>query len=368
MKLLEFIKGHKDWKELLKESPFFLNVKEENDYVLLKYNQFNSDFNNPIVKECRGIILKSIRNKDWVVVCHAFDKFFNYGEQYADNIDWSTARVQEKIDGTIMKLWYDDNSWKLSTNSCIDAYKTDLNINELLKVNCPFSTFGELFENAENYSDIKFDELNKDYTYIFELVSPYNKVVIEYPKIIINHIGTRNNITHQELEVDIGVIKPKEYKISTLEECVKAASNLPSNAEGYVVVDNNWNRIKVKNPIYLQLHRMISNNQLKTEDILNMLFENEQEEFLSYFPEYRESFNKVRLALINLKAHLENTYKKIKEDLSDSYTQKEFAFKVMSMDKANSNYYFCKEKGIDTDDWIQRLSKDSLVKKLTIKN
>jgi hypothetical protein len=51
----------------------------------------------PIVRESRGVILDEA--DDWRVVARAFDKFFNYGESGADEIDWGTARVQEKVDG-----------------------------------------------------------------------------------------------------------------------------------------------------------------------------------------------------------------------------------------------------------------------------
>lgn len=361
MELLKFINQHENWKELLQKPPYFLDVKEEDGYTLLKYNQINSDFSEPIVKECRGIILDS-NNK---IVCWPFNKFFNFGETYADEIDWNSARVQEKIDGSIIKIWY-DKKWRLSTNGVIDAYKVNLNINELLQTKCSFHTFGELFEAAKNYDAINWESLNPDYTYMFELTSPYNKVVIAYPEIIINHIGTRNNITGEEVDVDIGVRKPKEYPIHILEDCIKAASKLPADQEGYVVVDKYWKRVKIKNPIYLQLHRMISNNQLKTKDILKMIFENEQGEFLSYFPEYKEAFNKITTTLHVLYKKLENTY----EVISDYYktleqpTQKDFALKVMELDKENSSYYFQKQKSTSFDDWIRRMNIDTLAEKI----
>lgn len=97
MELLKFIKEHEDWKELLQRAPYFLEVKEEEGFVLLKYSQIKSDFSQPIVQECRGIILDSNNG----IVCWPFDKFFNYGECYAAKIDWSSAKVQEKIDGCL---------------------------------------------------------------------------------------------------------------------------------------------------------------------------------------------------------------------------------------------------------------------------
>lgn len=77
MELLNFINQHNNWKELLQEDPYFLEVKEDEGYVLLKYNQIKSDFSQPIAQECRGIIL----NGDNKIVCWPFDKFFNYASK-----------------------------------------------------------------------------------------------------------------------------------------------------------------------------------------------------------------------------------------------------------------------------------------------
>lgn len=79
-----------------------VNIREEYPFVIFNYG-IECDFSNPIVQEARGIII-DLENLD--VVCWPFRKFGNYNESYADNIDWPTARVQEKIDGSIVKLWW----------------------------------------------------------------------------------------------------------------------------------------------------------------------------------------------------------------------------------------------------------------------
>lgn len=106
LQLLNFIKQNKEnWKEVLQQPPYSLIVKEDDDYILLKYNQLESDLSNLIVQECRGIIL---RKSDLKVVCFPFKKFFNYHEPNAANIDWDGARVLDKIDGSLIKLWFDN--------------------------------------------------------------------------------------------------------------------------------------------------------------------------------------------------------------------------------------------------------------------
>ena len=65
--------------------------------VLLKYSQINSPMAERIVQECRGLILDEA--DQWRVVSAPYFKFFNYGEPHVATIDWSTARVYEKLDG-----------------------------------------------------------------------------------------------------------------------------------------------------------------------------------------------------------------------------------------------------------------------------
>ena len=93
MKLIEFIKNNIDWEQKLQDKPYCITIKRKDNFIIFNYNQIESDFYNPIVKECRGVILE---DKTFKPVCVPFYKFGNYGEGYADTIDWSAARVQKK--------------------------------------------------------------------------------------------------------------------------------------------------------------------------------------------------------------------------------------------------------------------------------
>lgn len=44
-------------------------------------------------------------------------------------------------------------------------------------------------------------------------------------------------------------------------------------AEGFVVVDDHWNRIKIKSPEYLMLHNMSSNSNFSKERLVGMIRE-----------------------------------------------------------------------------------------------
>lgn len=286
MELLKFIESNTDWKEKIQLEPYCVKVDEDEHYVILKYDQIHSDFNIPLVRECRGIILTKDAHE---VVCHPFDKFGNYGEGYCPEIDWATARVTSKIDGSLIKCFFHNSSWHIASNGMIDANQCDLAL--------PFENFrtlGDLFKEAFfNKWKKSFDELNKDYTYMFELISPYNRVVIPYTEIDIYHIGTRDMKTGQELVTDIGIQRPKEFNLHTLEDVITAAKILPFNDEGYVVVDGKWNRVKIKSPAYVAVHHLRGEGNLSYKRVLTLIMSNEHREFLNYFSEYVQVFGEV---------------------------------------------------------------------------
>jgi T4 RnlA family RNA ligase len=259
---------------------------------LLKYNQLSSDFHLPLVRECRGIILDE--QDGYRPVCIPFFKFGNYGESYVPEIDWASARVQEKIDGSLMKLWYDKGAWHVSSNGEIDA--RNANINSLYFKTGDEKNLYALFMEAWQKTGVDMCELDTEYAYLFELVSPHNRVVVPYSETTIYHIGTRSNTTAQETNKDIGVPKPQEYAISTLEDCIAQALRLGHEAEGYVVVDKFYNRIKVKSPVYVAMSHLVQGVGSR-ERIIEIIKANEHEEFLNYFPEYREIFDEIQTGI-----------------------------------------------------------------------
>ena len=97
LQTISFIKNNENWRELLSQAPYCLSIKEDENYALLKYSQLESDFHEPIVKECRGLIIDKNTIEPAAL---SFYKFFNVQEPLADRIYWKDCRVQEKVDGS----------------------------------------------------------------------------------------------------------------------------------------------------------------------------------------------------------------------------------------------------------------------------
>ena len=300
LKVQEFIRGNSDWECLLSSEPYCISISRDNvfgrDLILLKYDQIRSDFSLDIVKECRGLVLDA---NTLEIVSFPFVKFFNYGEPWMAEVDWRTAYVTQKLDGSIIKIVNLDGNFLISTNGVIDAFKCSLPEN----VGCPFNSFGELVMEGFKYYGIKAEDFPRlfapGFTYIFELTSPWNQVVVRWDETKMNFIGVRDNVSCKETffgDHPLAEIfdTPKIYPIHNIEQCVEAAKILPEDEEGYVVVDANFNRVKVKSPRYVQLHYMAGNGVWSPTRVLEILRANEVSEYIVYFPQFKAAFDVVK--------------------------------------------------------------------------
>jgi hypothetical protein len=293
--------------------------------ILLKYDQIESPMDHPIVQECRGIILDETNN--WRVVARPYDKFFNLGETNAAPIDWSTAQVLEKLDGTLITMYYYNEAWQIATSGTPDASGSVGALNKTFAV-----LFWEVWFNELHY-DFP-EEKDQNITFMFELMTPWNKVVVQHKESRIVLHGIRyNDGDMQELNPVYAAkynwkrVKTYPFAEGVTPQAVKESANelVGTVGEGFVVVDHLFNRVKVKGEDYLRLHRMIDGmSQRKMLDIIRI---NEGSEFLTYFPEWTELYNE-----------LKNKYQGLVDSIAAVYThrreienQKDFALAVKDL-------------------------------------
>ena len=113
--------SYTDWKEKISQPPYCITVKrcpdeKYSELYMLSYDQIKSTLRNPVVRACRGTVVVVKDNKDPYIACAPFFKFFNYGED-VDIVDWQTASVQEKVDGSLIKCFYFKDKWFWVTNN-----------------------------------------------------------------------------------------------------------------------------------------------------------------------------------------------------------------------------------------------------------
>lgn len=210
---------------------------------------------HPVVRASRGTILDASRN--WSVVAHPFLRFFNSSEGCADPIDWETAKVEEKVDGSLCIVYQYDGRWRVATKGSPNAGGNVGNFN---------MTFAELFWKTarEQGVDSWIHNHTADVTFLFELTSPFNEVVVPHKTSRLTFLACFSNIDGAEFTDLIRATMPndwcvKRYSFTSIEQVEEFASKLHGlEAEGFVVVDGRGNRIKVKGESYLAYAHMRS--------------------------------------------------------------------------------------------------------------
>lgn len=290
--------------------------------VLLKYDQIASPFHEPLVRECRGIILDEANG--WAVVARAFDKFFNHGEPGAADIDWGTARVQEKVDGSLCMLYHYAGEWHVATTGTPDASGP---------VGFAGMTFADLF--WQTWRDAGNSLPAETSVLVFELCTPFNRIIVRHAEAHLVLIGARAWMYGDLVELPVRAVQHlvrtvPEHPLTSMEEVLATFGTLdPLKQEGYVVVDAQFNRVKVKHPGYVALHHMKGNGAGPTEKrLLDICRKGEQAEVLSAFPEWTDAMRRVDMVLNVAALTLDACYKQWK----DIPVQKDFAEKAKGTD------------------------------------
>ena len=287
--LVKFIKEHQDWIELLKSDPYNLHIQFDENLILFKYNQISSDFSNPIVRQCRGIILEDVTYK---VVCRPFEKFHNYGEPNAYPIDFSKSVIFEKVDGSLLKVFFYNGEWKVATNGTIDAHYSDTRVTG--------KTFYDLFMDVvggEQGFDLMKKRMSAGHTYLFELVHPICRIVVNYGEkkelVFVGWRNTENGMDALPIKSEFEGLDfirlPEMYgfknaKLDDLQELADVMNSQGFDFEGFVVAEVDGvfirGRVKIKSPKYLKFHHLAGGSIYNS--LMELILKNEIDEFNAY--------------------------------------------------------------------------------------
>ena len=214
-----------------------------------------------IENEARALILD--QNAD--IISMSFKRFFNAHEQYASKIDWNNARAEFKHDGSLIVIYEHKGKFYIQTRrtptaqGTINGSATNMTYEEAV-VNVLKKKFKTPFKP---FRDVNVDE---SFCWVFEYVSPTNRVVTPYTNTDLKLLSVfdKLNITEVDREsVDefarkYDFSRPISINVNSIDDVVKVFPSIDPLEEGFVVVDNNFNRIKIKNPSYLSIARAIN--------------------------------------------------------------------------------------------------------------
>ena len=246
----------------------------------------------------RGLITDSVGN----VIAKGYSKFFNLEEHqnykyfdYDNDVEKdiplnNNFRVNEKIDGFLILIFYYNGELKVTSRGSFDNHFVD----KAKKI------LNEKLVN-QKYEDV----FNKNYTYIFELIDPENSIVVEYQNedlvlLGINEPKTNTELSFKEVEKYskyFTVVNSYDefYNVNQIAELVKNPEF--QNREGFVITFYNGFKVKLKFQEYKRLHRLIANvnekviwDYLKNNKNFNEILDRTPDEFYNFVKKTKQNF------------------------------------------------------------------------------
>jgi T4 RnlA family RNA ligase len=320
MRVIEYLKEN-GTEKLTSELGVIVKKYEDAQLFVLNYDQINSP-KNDITSECRGLIL----DYDYNIVSRSFDRFFNYGEQFA-TFNPLTAVAYEKVDGSLIKIYEHKGHWYCSTRGTAFAESGvngwDLTFKDMV---CKALSLRDE-EDFQAHCNTLLDESR---TYIFEVTGLQNRVVTRYEDESLWFLASRNNKTGKYYTNEfVGIAQlfkaklPRQFKFDSIEHCLETAKHLPDLQEGYVMYSNGIPVCKVKSPIYTAIHHLRGEG-LNPKRIAELVVINEQDEYLTYFPEDEKHFILYTVKLLQTLIQAQD----VLIECFGIQDQKEFALKV----------------------------------------
>lgn len=283
--------------------------------VSLNYDQIEAHDSNKIAQQCRGLVLTKVDNSVFLgeheivgetfVVARPFDRFFNVGQDAAAKINFDDPSTSffEKLDGSLIICYFDkyQDKWHVATRAVCEA---DLPVDGFDDV-----TFRDLFFRAlvasvpkiQNYVpskdgltnvDLWFNmNMNRSNTYMFELCTEKNIVVVKHKGYNLWLLGVRNTESGKEYPVsdfvDSGIPIVSQYKLSSLTDMVDFVSDRdPSAFEGVVACDSSFRRVKCKNAGYMALGRVKDSALKSPRGLMQLILMEKLDDVIPLLPDY----------------------------------------------------------------------------------
>ncbi|MVM34937.1 2'-5' RNA ligase [Spirosoma sp. HMF4905] len=187
---------------------------------------------------CRGLILDAAGQ----VVARPFRKFFNLEEHDPNEIPVEPFDVYEKMDGSLGILYWLNDRPYLATRGSFTSEQSQRGTKVLY----------------DRYAHT-FDRLDRSKTYLFEIIYPENRIVVDYADlddlvllaVIDNETGQDENLPD-----DLGFPVVKRY--DSIADFRMLSTGDEFNREGFVVKFESGLRVKIKLAEYVRLHRIMT--------------------------------------------------------------------------------------------------------------
>lgn len=229
-----------------------------------------------ITLRCRGLIA----DNTGLVVGNCMNKFFNYGEINAKNIDHGgPVQVTDKLDGSMGSVVFYQGDLVVATRGSFESEQAKWAHDFIRK-------------DAQLYDAFKV-LCSENVTAVVEIIYPENRIVVDYGElkavVLIGAIGNYELMRGRQLWIPADTIYSwpgpvvERFNATSFEQALRIPPRL--NREGIVIYfEDSGDRLKIKQKDYIESHKFISN--LTPKNIWNQLREGKTvEELLDVAPD-----------------------------------------------------------------------------------
>jgi len=265
--------------------------------------------------QSRGLITTSAG----VIVARPFKKFFNL-EQHQGALPSEAFTVTAKMDGSLGVLYFLDGQPYIATRG---SFSSD----QAIKANALLS---------EKYGG-SMGLLNPEYTYLFEILYPANRIVVNYGDledlvllaVIHTESGAEVDIHAPDALKEFAGLFPLVRIYDGIDDIAQLRAIEEENAEGFVIRFQSGLRLKLKFAEYVRLHRILTQctartiwELLRTNQPLHVFLEGVPDEFYAWVRRTREE-------LLAQFSSIEQQCREVVEQVQDLPTRKEQAAIVL---------------------------------------
>jgi RNA ligase len=322
----------------------YISCRKHNSEELYIYNytqkcQFAKNWDE-ITLQCRGLVL----DKESNIIAKPFNKFLNY-EEYTGEIPNEPFEVTSKEDGSLGIIFFYNDKWNITTRGGFESEQA--------------------FDGKKMLDLLDLSKLDKEYTYLSEIICPSSRVVINYNNqkklVFITRINIETGVesSYEELKNNLGDNFEIVERFDGIKDFTKLTDDNIQNKEGFVIhfLGNSNLRLKLKFKDYVRLHRIITGMTarriwecLKNQTNMTSITENVPEEFLIWVKNTtKELSNKFASIMLQTKKDYKQIIESVETEspinitISDKFTWDDFVKIDRSMKKRLNDLFLEKE-------------------------
>ena len=247
------------------------------DYRLASYRDFFPENEDKNYAELRGLCFVN-NNGTWERNI-LMQKFFNLGETLnyeLEDVQYKKiVRIQDKADGSII------NFIKLPNGNVVAKSKMSFDSDQAIMAQ-------EIYDNSKELQSLVLSIMSDNKTAIFELISPFNQIVLPYNETKLVLLQIRDNdsgkyLTKETIDSYLELhnynVKAEEFELMSFEKLLELQLT-EQNIEGWIITLEDGQMLKVKTAWYFAAHHLTTSNITRENLLLELVLTDQLDDVL----------------------------------------------------------------------------------------